>query len=378
MPPKRTNSGTREGGTALIHTLESIKSKPDRTAAVFNARFKQNYLTDYPGATDAEIQTARDSNIAWLGGRQLGSNITEVLKNVDGAKQAVIRRVENKANEPTRVLERTKVIDDMEEGKARIFKDAGDDLAKKGDQVLKIFKRKPRTDEDRAKQQQQVSKLEIKNLELETKNALKTFQDNTTASISVKKSRENAINIIQNAVKGREGRSEVANLKLTKKQLLDKIARLEGRLKDETPARDEITREEEVTNKAMKEYMKTLVDKTTENEEASKARPKARPKPSPKGALPPVPPPGIFPIQQKELEEDHKEENQLKKITRRNVAKIDDSVKVKPSSTVKPTIEASDIRQALAKSNNRRFKIGTNVIKYHRLNGIGKTATQFL
>ena len=374
MPPKRTNSGTREGGTALIHTLESIKSKPDRTAAVFNARFKQNYLTDYPGATDAEIQTARDSNIAWLGGRQLGSNITEVLKNVDGAKQAVIRRVENKANEPTRVLERTKVIDDMEEGKARIFKDAGDDLAKKGDQVLKIFKRKPRTDEDRAKQQQQVSKLEIKNLELETKNALKTFQDNT----AVKKSRENAINIIQNAVKGRKGRSEVANLKLTKKQLLDEIARLKGQLKDETPARDEITREEEVTNKAMKEYMKTLVDKTTENEEASKARPKPSPKPWGRGAPPPVPPPGIFPIQQKELEEDHKEENQLKKITRRNVAKIDDSVKVKPSSTVKPTIEASDIRQALAKSNNRRFKIGTNVIKYHRLNGIGKTATQFL
>ena len=101
-----------------------------------------------------------------------------------------------------------------------------------------------------------------------------------------------------------------------------------------------------------------------------------------RGALPPIPPPipppGIFPIQPKELEEDHKEENQLKKITRRNVAKIDDSVKVKPSSTVKPTIEASDIRQALAKSNNRRFKIGTNVIKYHRLNGIGKTATQFL
>ena len=191
-----------------------------------------------------------------------------------------------------------------------------------------------------------------------------------------------AINIIQKVVKGREGRSEVANLKLTRKQLLDKIARLEGQMKDETPARDEITREQKVDNKAMREYMKTLVDKTTENEEASKATPKPIPKATPKpwgrGALPPVPPPGIFPIQPKELEEDHKEENQLKKITRHNVEKIDDSVKVKPSSTVKPTIDASDIRQALAKSNNRRFKIGTNVIKYHRLNGIGKTATQFL
>ena len=102
------------------------------------------------------------------------------------------------------------------------------------------------------------------------------------------------------------------------------------------------------------------------------------PPPAVAGAPPPIPPPGIFPIKQKKFEEDHKEENQLKKITRHNVEKIDDSVKVKPSSTVMPTIEASDIRRALAKSNNRRFKIGTNVIKYHRLNGIGKTATDFI
>ena len=325
MPPKRTFSGTREGGTALIHTLESIKTKPERTAAVFNARYKQNYLTDYPGATDAEINTAQTNNIAWLGGQALGSTITEVLKNVDKAKQAVAKRVENKANEPTRVLERTKVIDAMEEGKDRIFKDAGDDLAKKGDQILKIVKRKPRTDEDRAKQQQLVSELEIKNLKkqkyIETKNALKTFQDNTAASISVKK-----------AAKQKD--TMVANFKQRKQNQKDK-------------------------------YEKDMRDWEAQPVQT-------------RGVMPPIPPPGIFPIQPKELEEDHKEENQLKKITRHNVEKIDDSVKVKPSSTVMPTIEGSDIRRALAKSNNRRFKIGTNVIKYHRLNGIGKTATDFI
>ena len=58
------------------------------------------------------------------------------------------------------------------------------------------------------------------------------------------------------------------NKELTKKQLLDKLARLEGQLKDE---KEEITREEKVTNKSMKDYMKTLVDKTTENEKASVA-----------------------------------------------------------------------------------------------------------
>ena len=325
MPPKRTFSGTREGGTALIHTLESMKTKNEKTKAEFDVRYKANYLLDYPGATDAEIQWAKTNNIVWLGGQKIGSTITEVLKNVDGAKQAVAKRVENKANEPKRVLERTKVIDDMEEGKDRIFKDAGDDLAKKGDQILKIVKRKPRTDEDRAKQQQQVSELEIKNLKkqkyIETKNALKTFQDNTAASISVKK-----------AAKQKD--TMVANFKQRKQNQKDK-------------------------------YEKDMRDWEAQPVQT-------------RGALPPVPPPGIFPIQPKELEEDHKEENQLKKITRHNVEKIDDSVKVKPSSTVMPTIEGSDIRRALAKSNNRRFKIGTNVIKYHRLNGIGKTATDFI
>ena len=234
----------------------------------------------------------------------------------------------------------------------------------------------PRTDDAKKIQQVVRARQEKKMSAINIIQKVVKGREGRTEVAKLKK--EQAINIIQKIVKGREGRSEVAKLKLTKKQLLDKIARLEGQMKDETPARAEITREQKVENKAMREYMKTLVDKTTENEEASKAIPKATPKPWGRGALPPVPPPGIFPIQPKELEEDHKEENQLKKITRHNVEKIDDSVKVKPSSTVKPTIDASDIRQALAKSNNRRFKIGTNVIKYHRLNGIGKTATQFL
>ena len=331
MPPKRTNSGTREGGTALIHTLESIKtiSAKNRTKALFDTRYKDNYLLDYPGATDAEIDTSLKNNIVWLGGKMLGSGvsptITEVLKKVPEALKAVSQRVEMKANEPTRILERTKVIDDMEEGKDRIFKDAGDDLAKKADQVIKIFKRKPRTDEDRAKQQQQVSELEIKNLkkqkDIKTKNALKTFQDNTDVRIAVKRA-------------GKAKDAIVANFKQRKQNQKDK-------------------------------YEKDMRDWEAQPVQT-------------RGALPPVPPPGIFPIQPKELEEDHKEENQLKKITRHNVEKIDDSVKVKPSSTVMPTIEVSDIRRALAKSNNRRFKIGTNVIKYHRLNGIGKTATDFI
>ena len=161
MPPKRTHSGTREGGTALIHTLSSM-SKKDKTAAVFTVRFKENYLEDYPDAGDAEIQTAQTNNIAWLGGRMLGSTITEVLKNVDAAIKDVALRVENKKKEPIRVLERTKVIDDMEEGKARIIKEAEYDFAKKEKQIKSIGRRKLRTEAERDKQQQLVSELEKK------------------------------------------------------------------------------------------------------------------------------------------------------------------------------------------------------------------------
>ena len=159
-----------------------------------------------------------------------------------------------------------------------------------------------------------------------------------------------------------------ADTKMTKTQLQERIRLLEN----EIGARGEHVLAEKWETGEMKLMIKKMVDETTERKEEEPKAVQTR------GARPPIPPPGIFPIQPKELEEDHKEENQLKKITRHNVEKIDDSIKVKPSSTVKPTIEGSDIRRALAKSNNRRFKIGTNVIKYHRLNGIGKTATDFI
>ena len=109
MPPKRTFSGTREGGTALIHTLSSMTTNIQKTAKVLNTRYKQNYLTDYPGASDDDIDKSLKNNIAWLGGRMLGSTISEILKNVPESIKEVAQRVKMKANEPTRVLERTKL-----------------------------------------------------------------------------------------------------------------------------------------------------------------------------------------------------------------------------------------------------------------------------
>ena len=195
---------------------------------------------------------------------------------------------------------------------------------------------------------------------------------------------------IADVIDAREGeRQTQKNIEKGRKMAQNLKARLKAAKQKEAPNAD--APKPVPKAEAPKPVLKAAQKKATPPPSPKAAQKKTTPPPSPKaaqkaeetkqatrGAPPPITPPGIFPIQPKKFEEDNKEENQLKKITRHNVEKIDDSVKVKPSSTVMPTIEVSDIRRALAKSNNRRFKIGTNVIKYHRLNGIGKTATDFI
>ena len=197
-------------------------------------------------------------------------------------------------------------------------------------------------------------------------------------------------NKIAAAIDAREGKRQTQkNIEKGRKMAQNFKARLKAVKPKEAPNADAPKAEAPKAGlkAVIKAVLKAAQKKATPPPSPKASQKKATPPPSPKaaetkqttrGAPPPIPPPGIFPIKQKKFEEDHKEENQLKKITRHNFEKIDDSVKVKPSSTVMPTIEVSDIRRALAKSNIRRFKIGTNVIKYHRLNGIGKTATDFI
>ena len=198
-------------------------------------------------------------------------------------------------------------------------------------------------------------------------------------------------NKIADAIDAREGKRQTQkNIEKGRKMAQNFKARLKAVKPKEAPNTDAPKAEapKAVLKAVIKAVLKAAQKKATPPPSPKAAQKKATPPPvllkaeetkqATRGAPPPIPPPGIFPIKQKKFEEDHKEENQLKKITRHNFEKIDDSVKVKPSSTVMPTIEVSDIRRALAKSNNRRFKIGTNVIKYHRLNGIGKTATDFI
>ena len=140
----------------------------------------------------------------------------------------------------------------------------------------------------------------------------------------------------------------VNNKKMSKKQLLDKLALLEGRLKDE---KEEITREERVTNKSMKEYMQTLVDKTTENEKKAKATtttPPSTPPPTPKTS--PIKTDDTRDYKQVKFQGLTKDENSNAKV----------QVKM-----ARVQITKSDIEKELEKQNNRRFGFQHNKISYN-------------
>ena len=140
----------------------------------------------------------------------------------------------------------------------------------------------------------------------------------------------------------------VNNKKMSKKQLLDKLALLEGRLKDE---KEEITREERVTNKSMKEYMQTLVDKTTENEKKAKATtttPPSTPPPTPKTS--PIKTDDTRDYKQVKFQGLTKDENSNAKV----------QVKM-----ARVQITKSDIEKELERQNNRRFGFQHNKISYN-------------
>ena len=359
---QRSSSGTRKGVNAMIHTLESMEdlSQRKRSAAIFKDTFNAQFLIDYPDATAAEIVKAYDNNIAWGKGKRLGDNATEMLKN---AKLPSTIRTFNERKDD---IAKSKLFLSVAAPAVPVAPQAApqaEDTAESRARLVKDLVRKKIADVIDAREGERQTQ---KNIEKGRKMA-----QNFKARLKAAKPKE-----APNA-DAPKAEAPKAGLKAVIKAV-QKAAQ-----KKATPPPSPKAAQKKATPPPSP---KAAQKKTTPPPSPKAAQKKTTPPPineietkqATRGAPPPITPPGIFPIQPKKFEEDNKEENQLKKITRHNVEKIDDSVKVKPSSTVMPTIEVSDIRRALAKSNNRRFKIGTNVIKYHRLNGIGKTATDFI
>ena len=83
----------------------------------------------------------------------------------------------------------------------------------------------------------------------------------------------------------------------------------------------------------------------------------------------------ILPKKPDEFEKEKAQQDQFKKITRKNVGKIDLSVKVEDDNVkVKPNVKISDIKKAIQKNSSRLKLSKPPKIVYHSLKNMGKTA----
>ena len=96
---QRTNSGSRTGVSAMVHTLKSMEdlSLKKRSKEEFKKSFIDEFKKDYPDATTTEINTAFANNIDWGKGKQLGRTPTELMKR-DNLPDAIKGFEERQAN----------------------------------------------------------------------------------------------------------------------------------------------------------------------------------------------------------------------------------------------------------------------------------------
>ena len=65
MSQNRTNSGSRQGITAMVHTLKSMKdlTLKKRSREQFKISFSDEFYKDYPDATTKKINNAFENHI---------------------------------------------------------------------------------------------------------------------------------------------------------------------------------------------------------------------------------------------------------------------------------------------------------------------------
>ena len=97
--------------------------------------------------------------------------------------------------------------------------------------------------------------------------------------------------------------------------------------------------------------------------------------PAQKGDAPKPQRTNILPETPDEFEQEKAQEDQFKKITRKNVGKINLAVKVEDDNVkVKPNVKISDIKKAIQKNSSRLKLSKPPKIVYHSLKNMGKTA----
>ena len=351
---QRSNSGKRTGTNAMVRTIHDYENKAqkNKTVATFKAIYEKQMMADYPDMSKADVDKSLNNNIEWGKGQTLGT-LTDYKGSLSQVKAVFTKRRNEIMLAPGQALERADFNDIVDTSMTDLTYDA----VKKGEQKNAIMRRKKIKPEDKEKQIQDV-------LDLEKKNKKKTDEkliENYTQKLDAGKNLRKAIRDI----KEREGELNKMSYVSTgdhKKKIQD----------EEEEMRETLNKDIKVS-----EFFVKKKQKSRETHEKDMAKYEQEPRAT--RGKPPVPDRyDIAPIQPKEPEEEQAEEGQFKKITRKNVAKIDLGVKVKDTNPqVKPTVHLSDIRKAMDLQKSR-LKLSHRKIVYHKLTDMAKKATNNL
>ena len=341
---QRSNSGTRTGTNAMVRTIHDYENRAqkNKTVATFKAIYEKQMMADYPDISKADVDKSLNNNIEWGKGQTLGT-LSDYKGSLSQVKDVFTKRRNEIMLAPGQTIERADFNDDVDKSKT----DTAYDAVKKGEQINAIMKRKKINPEDKEKQIQDVLDLEKKNKE--------KLMGNTIAKLDAGKNRKKGV------------RSD-----------LNKMAYIStGEHKKRIQDEEEEMRERLNANIKLSEHISKKKQKSRETHEKDMAKYNLEPRAT-RGKAPVPDRSDVVPIQPKEPEEEQAEEGQFKKITRKNVGKIDLGVKVQENNPqTKPTVHLSDIKKAMDLQKSR-LKLGHRKIVYHKLTDMAKKAVNNL
>ena len=340
---QRSSSGNKKGTGAFIRTIDDYQklAKRKMTVAAFKNIYEKEVKKDYPDFTSTQIAITLKNHEDFGKGHQLGT-LTDYKSKISDVVDVFSKRFIESLN-PLQFLERSKVDQSMTADKDAFFDKSVETL----NQKVAITKRKPINEEDQKAREDAVEKLRLKNKNIEQ-------------LVMNQKSYDKIKNI-------------VGFRKMTKKQLLELLEqgeqRTSGIVQNENIERVSLVKESE-------KQIKLANKKTRHREKYEQDLANYKAEPSQTRGDPPKPKHGdVLPKKPDEFEQDKAEEDQFKKITRKNVGKIDLSVKVKDDNVeVKPNVKISDIKKAIQKNSSRLKLSKPPKIVYHSLKNMGKTS----
>ncbi len=345
---QRSNSGTRTGTNAMVRTIHDYEKLPKLKKTVDNLKaiYAIHIVADYPDMAKAEAKISLDNHVAWGKGKALGT-LTDYKAKISQVKDVFTKRRNEIMLAPGQAIERANFNDIVDTS----ITDLTYDAVKKGEQKNAIMRRKKIKPEYKEKQIQDVLDLEKKNKEKTDEKLIENYTQKLDAGKNRKKGIRDELNKMAYVSTGDH-----------KKKIQDEEEEMRERLNKDIKVSEFFVKKKQKSRETHEK------DMAIHNQEPRATRGRA-----------PVPDRfDVAPIQPKEPEEEQAEEGQFKKITRKNVAKIDLGVKVKDTNPqTKPTVHLSDIRKAMELQKSR-LKLSHRKIVYHKLTDMAKKATNNL